>query len=340
MNGLPLGDRRDFCAGLAALAIARLTRSPRRLVLVWLDGGASHLDTFDCKPEAGVHIRGDLGSVRAPLSDVFVSEHLPLLAQRLPRCALVRSLTHGEGNHDRGTHLWLTGKRPSPVLVHPSLPAVIAHSCPETALPMFVSIPDAPMYGGAGFLPAPCGPFEVGGDPGQRDFRVRDLTPRADSTAALDLLATVDRLGDTGRLAKTGRTSDERSRDRFLQQALTLSRDPAVARAFDLCAESNERRERYGLHRLGQSCLLARRLLEGGVRGIPARFEERDQIEDLFALQHVQQTGGHGGNLREPARSDVLRRDNDGLLRQRVGADDHTIAVLRLNAAGNAFAIL
>ncbi len=263
-------SRRDLLAGLSALALVRTRRSARRLIVVWLDGGASHLDTFDCKPEAGVHIRGDLASVRAPLDDVFVSEHLPLLTARLPRCALVRSLTHGEGNHDRGAHLWLTGKRPSPVLVHPSLPAVVAHDAmlqatSPTSLPAFVCIPDVPQYGGAGFLPALCGPFEVKGDPGRPDFRVRDLAPHGDNERALALLAQLDALSGNAQ------TEPERDRDRFLRQALTISGEPEVARAFDLTTESTEVRERYGWHRLGQSCLLARRLVSAGTRAVLVR---------------------------------------------------------------------
>lgn len=258
--------RRQAVLGLLAAALLpSRRRTPRRLVLVWLDGGASHLDTFDCKPEAGVHIRGDLGSQRTPLDGVFVGERLSRLAVRLPRCALVRSLTHGEGNHDRGSHLLLTGRRPSPVLVHPSLPAALWRNPSAAALPAFVAIPDAPEFGGAGFLPASAGPFEVGGDPGRPEFAVRGLGASADAVRRQGLLATVDGLDGPAR------SPAERARDGCVQKALAMSRDPAVRAAFDLGQEASEVRERYGRHRLGQSCLLARRLLRAGTRAVLVR---------------------------------------------------------------------
>lgn len=258
-------DRRQLFAGLAALGLAPRARSPRCFILIWLDGGMSHLDTFDAKPEAGAHIRGDLASIRANLDGVLVSAHLPQLAARLDRCALLRSLSHGEGNHDRGAHLLLTGKRPSPVAVAPCLPAILAHQSGELALPQFVAIPDAPEFGHAGFLPAASGPFELGGNPGNADFAVRDLGARDGDAGALALLDRLDALDGAPRSAA------ERDRDRFLRQARSMSRDPEVARAFDLRAEPAERRERYGRHRLGQGCLLAHRLVRAGVRSVLVR---------------------------------------------------------------------
>lgn len=258
--------RRQLLAGLAALGLVpAIRRSPRRLVLVWLDGGASHLDTFDGKPEAGGHIRGDLGSRRCGIDGVWISEHLPRLAERMPRCALVRSLTHGEGNHDRGSHLLLTGRRPSPVLVHPSLPSVLVRDQTARALPAYVAVPQAPDYGGAGFLPAAAGPFEVGADPGRPGFVVRGLQPRDGNARRLDLLARVDALGGGPR------SPAEQDRDRFVQQATAMASDPAVRDAFSLEHEPAEVRERYGRHTLGQSCLLARRLVRAGVRTVLVR---------------------------------------------------------------------
>jgi len=260
-------DRRSFLGQLAALpfaasglAMARPVR-PRSLILVWLDGGMSHLDTFDCKPEASPEIRGDLGSRRSAIDGVFVSEHLPRLAARLDRCALLRSVSHGEGNHDRGSHLWLTGHRPSAVLVHPALGAVHGHE-EGAVLPPYVAIPAAVDYAGAGFLPGTRGPFAVGGDPGQPGFLVRDLAPAASRSRALQLRAAVD--------ARDGgpRGTHEAERDRFVSMADKLSGDPEARRWFELAAEPAERREEYGRNKLGQSCLLARRLVQGGVRTV------------------------------------------------------------------------
>ncbi|MCC6673088.1 MAG: DUF1501 domain-containing protein [Planctomycetes bacterium] len=261
-------DRRDFLGRLAALplwarglAALPAERAPRSLILVWLDGGLSHLDSFDAKPEASVAIRGDLRAMRSAVDGVWVSEHLPELARRMDRCALLRSLSHGEGNHDRGSHLLLTGHRPSPVLVHPALGAVHGQDA-DAVLPHYVAIPSAAEYAGAGFLPATRAPFAVGGDPGRPEFAVRDLHADPRRARAHELLAELDRLDGAPR------GEAERERDRFQERARRLAEDPHARRWFDLGAEPAATREVYGRHRLGQSCLLARRLVEGGVRTV------------------------------------------------------------------------
>lgn len=265
---MPL-DRRSFLASLGTLPFAMRAlanapwRRPRSLILVWLDGGLSHLDTFDCKPEASPEIRGDLASVRSAVDGVFVSAHLPGIAKRLDRCALLRSVTHGEGNHDRGSHLLLTGHRPSPVLVHPALGAVFGHD-EGAVLPPYVAIPRAADYAGAGFLPGSRGPFAVGGDPGRADFAVRDLAadPERVRERVHELRAALDALDGAPRGAA------EAQRDHFVAMGKRLSEDPEARAAFDLAAELAELRQRYGRHRLGQSCLLARRLVAAGVRTV------------------------------------------------------------------------
>jgi Protein of unknown function (DUF1501) len=261
-------DRRTFLRGLGSLPLALPAFAPfqahrrrRALILVWLDGGMSHLDTFDGKPEAGSEVRGDLPTMRAAVDGVFVSAHLPEVARRLDRCALLRSITHGEGNHDRGSHLLLTGHRPSRVLVQPALGAVFGHD-EATTLPAYVAIPAAVDYAGAGFLPKTRAPFVTGGDPGRADFVVHDLADDGRRARAHALRAHLDALD------REGLTAGNLDRDRFLARAEALSADPAARSWFDLAAESPERRERFGRHRLGQSCLLARRLVEGGVRTV------------------------------------------------------------------------
>ena len=237
------------------------TRERRSLILVWLDGGMSHLDTFDAKPEAPPSVRGDLPVIRGAIDGTFVSGHLPELARRLDRTALIRSLTHGDGNHDRGSHVLLTGHRPSAVLEYPSIGAVAAsrRGGVDRVLPDFVSIPSSPQYGGAGYLAAEHGPFEVGGDPARPDFRVRDLTPPSDAATTAELTGLLDTL-DAG-----PRSSDERARDALQRRAARLAADPAAREPFDLGAESPADRQRYGRNTLGQSLLLAKRLARAGV---------------------------------------------------------------------------
>ena len=281
-------DRRSLLAGAAALpALATLprwlaawpaaARSERALIVVWMDGGMSHIDTFDGKPEASTDIRGELTSREASVEGVFVSEHLPELARRIERCVLVRSLTSGEGNHDRGSHYMLTGHRPSAVLTHPSCGAFLSRDALAgvEALPAYVAIPQSPEYGRHGFLPITCGPFEIEGDPSRAGFAVKHLSPRPDMRRALDLLERIDALDGKPR------SPSERARDDFLAAARTLSLDPAAREVFDLGREEHETRERYGHDRLGQSCLLARRLVEAGTRTVLVRYEGWDHHQSI-----------------------------------------------------------
>jgi hypothetical protein len=267
--GLRLGRR--FPAHLGLWPAFADSGSKRSLILIWMDGGMSHLDTFDGKPEAPADIRGDLESMESDLEGVFVSRRLPRLAKAMRRFTIVRSLTSGEGNHDRGSHYLLTGHRPSAVLVHPALGAVLSLEPGSGGpFPAYVAIPSAPPQGREGFLPLTCGPFEVEGDPSRGDFRVKDLAPRPGLERALELLDRADALDGRPRSAA------EKARDELLAAARSLSLDPEAREVFELGREKPELRERYGRHLLGQSLLLARRLVESGARTVMVRYEGWD----------------------------------------------------------------
>ncbi len=270
-----------FLPSLASLQGLGATRKGRSLIVVWLDGGMSHIDTFDGKPEASPDIRGDLEAVPSKtLEGVFISKQFEKLDPLMGRCALIRSITHGEGNHDRGTHFLLTGQRPSQVLTYPSIGATASLRVPTegSPLPSYVCIPDAPRYGGSGFLPATLSPFEVGGDPARGDFAVRNLAPRNGRGKAVDLLRQVDALDGQPQSAA------ERARDRFLAQARALSLDANARDVFDLRREKSKTRERYGRRTIGQSCLLARRLVEGGSRVVVVRDRNWDHHANIRSV--------------------------------------------------------
>ncbi|HIG28320.1 MAG TPA: DUF1501 domain-containing protein, partial [Verrucomicrobiales bacterium] len=125
-------NRRDFLTTMGALSFlpgllpgaSILQNNQRSLILIWMDGGMSHIDTFDGKPEAPGNIRGDLVSMESSLEGVFLSEHLPQLSARMNKLSLIRSITSPEGNHDRGSCYMLTGRRPNPVLTYPSFGSI------------------------------------------------------------------------------------------------------------------------------------------------------------------------------------------------------------------------
>jgi uncharacterized protein (DUF1501 family) len=132
-------------------------------------------------------------------------------------------------------------------------------------MPSYVAVPDAPQYGGQGFLAQTTAPFEVGGDPARPQFQVRDLAPAEDSEQRLALLRQVDGLDGAPR------SPGEQARDQFLHQARILSLDAAARATFDLNQEPQAVRQRYGNHTLGQGALLARRLVAAGTRVVVVR---------------------------------------------------------------------
>lgn len=282
-----LYDRRYFLGSLGAFPLLPSVLSaqalqkggqPKSLIVLWMDGGMSHLDTLDCKPEAPPDIRGDLGCIESSLEGVFVSEHWPRIARMMKDCSVVRSITSPEGNHDRGSHFMLTGRRPSQVLTYPSVGSVLGKMSAlksDNPIPPYIAIPEAHQYARQGFLPVAHAPFELMGDPARQDFMVKDLQPAAGMHRALDLLKRVDDLDGPPR------SEGEAARDQFLMQARYMSMSPGVRALFDLKQEKAEVRSRYGRHFFGQSCLLARRLVQGGVKTVLVRYKGWDHHQGI-----------------------------------------------------------
>jgi hypothetical protein len=275
--------RRRFLVGSVfglTLADALALAAPRRArscILVWLDGGPSHLDMFDLKPDAPAEVRGEFRPTRTPLDGVRVCEHLPRIAARLDRATLLRSITSPEGNHDRASHYMLTGYRPTPALVYPAMGSVLAREIGVgKALPNYIAIPTPPSYAGAGYLTAAFEPFSVNSDP-SRDFRVRDLAapvPEDRMERRRAMLAAVDRF--------CASVEKLPARDTFLEQATGLVTSREARAAFDLSLETDAARQRYGPTRIGQSCLLARRLVEAGARFVTVNDDGWDTHDNAW----------------------------------------------------------
>ena len=231
-------------------------------ILVWLDGGPSHIDTLDPKPDAPSEVRGPFSAIGTSLVGVRVSELLPKLAARLDRCALIRSMTSPLGEHNLAAHYLMTGYQPSPVIAHPPFfTTVAALQTPKSTLdlPASVAIPDFKVGGGGisgnGFLPPRHGPFSITSDPSRADFAVRNLSLPSELT-----LGRLDR-----RQAYRRWLDGSANPDPLVEQAFEVLRSPRTRQAFDLTSEPEEVRDRYGRKSIGQSCLLARRLVEAGV---------------------------------------------------------------------------
>lgn len=224
-------------------------------ILLWLDGGPSHLETFDPKLQVPREVQGPFGTVATSIAGVHFSEQLHRCAKLAHRMTILRSMTSPLGEHGLANQYALTGYLPSPNLQYPSLGSLAIHqrrSEPETPLPPYIGIPEPRAGLGAGFLGAAYEPFWVGSDPAGPRFQVRDL----------DIYPTLD----PNRLQRRQRMLEELQqgspgKDAY-QSAFAMISSQQVRGAFDLSKESDEIKERYGLRSFGQSCLLARRLIE------------------------------------------------------------------------------
>ncbi|MEW6161054.1 MAG: DUF1501 domain-containing protein [Verrucomicrobiota bacterium] len=251
--------------------------------MIWLDGGPSHLETFDLKPDAPIEVRGEFKPIATSVSGVQICEHLPRTAKIMHEVALIRSLTHELGNHDTGSHYLLTGHRPTPVLEYPSLGSIVAKETGFTAsLPPYIAIPEAVAAGRSGYLPAAFSPFACGGDPSRPDFQVRDLElPEGVQLARLEDRRRIQQTLD-GFSRSVEATAATKSRDAFYEQAYRLLTSPQAKAAFDLTLETNTARDRYGRSRIGTSCLLARRLVEAGSRFVTVVDTGWDMHQQIF----------------------------------------------------------
>ncbi len=239
----------------------------RHCILIWLDGGPTHLETFDLKPDAPAEVRGPFQPVATSVAGVSICELMPRTAALLQRVALIRSMTSPLGEHNFGTHYLLTGYKPTPVIEYPCFGSVVAQLRADPGvLPSHIAVPTFRVGGGRlsgnGFLPESTRPFAVGGDPAKPNFQVRDL----DFYPGLDR-DRVDRRKEFLAALDAFQRGVEGSSpaDAGFEQAYRLVTSRAAKEAFDLSRETPATRQRYGGKTIGQSCLLARRLIERGV---------------------------------------------------------------------------
>lgn len=261
-------------------------------ILIWLDGGPSHYETFDPKPNAPKEIRGEFRPIQTKLPGVQFDEHLPKLAGMADKLCIVRSICHNQGNHGAGNHYMMTGA-PTRIPVgcgafvsfHPSLGAVAAHERGAPAgLPAYFSLPSMTRSGGPNFLGARYAPFVVPDNPSSSSFRVRDVAlPRGLDEQRFSqrtkMRALVDRLP---RLESEVSGDPVKSLDQNYDQGFELVRSKQAQEAFDIHRESDKVRDRYGRNSFGQRALLARRLVEAGVPFVTINEGGWDHHVDIF----------------------------------------------------------
>ena len=257
-------------------------------ILLWMQGGPSHIDTFDPKPDAPVEIRGEFDTVPTTLPGVRVCEHLPLLARQTDKFSIIRGHDPRNGSHGTADHLMMSGHPFNASLAFPCYGSVVAkeRGYPGAMFP-FVQLGrniDRRFNGGiAGILGDQFNPFEVPEDPNANGFRVRDLS-LAGSAEQKRLERRFAMLQEMESYQQKMESSAPpvQARDAFYEKAHNLITSPAAKRAFDLTLESPRIREAYGRNTLGQACLLARRLVESGVHFVTVTDGGWDTHEKNF----------------------------------------------------------
>ena len=269
-------------------------------ILIWLDGGASHLDTFDPKPTSPAEVRGPFESINSSIPGVRVSEHLPQTAKLLDQFALIRSVTSPFGVHNFAVQYLMTGNKPTPAIEYPAMASVVSQLRKGGGiLPSNIAIPhlisrDAATIGN-GFLPSNTKPFSLGSDPGKAGYKVRDL----DFYQGLDIARLDRRRQIVSAMNQFGELQSQADgpNDSDLERAYSIIASKEAKSAFDLTEESASMREQYTVdpranvhdsNNIGQQCLLARRLIERGVPFVTVNNTGWDNHLDLatYANRH------------------------------------------------------
>lgn len=252
--------------------------SPKSILVLWLWGGPSHMETFDLKPDAPSEYRGDFKPIRTNVPGMLISEHLPRLARLADKFALLRSMHHDSTGHANSTHTLLTGypgemvEAPPYRPKHPDVWAVANKflGAKKPGVPAYVALPRA-RYDGSAYLGSGFDPLVVGSDPNHAEFRPPQLAIeealRPRFRDRLDLLRQFDSL----RRDLDG-AGQMQAMDQFQQEAARVLTSDAARKAFDIDQEEVRVRDRYGRHEIGQRCLLARRLIEAGARIVTVDF--------------------------------------------------------------------
>ena len=302
--------RRSFlqvgAAGMASVGLARLLAAREAsaataggakstsVILIWLDGGPSHMDLYDLKPDAPEQYRGIWKPIPTVVPGFEISELFPKQAAVADKFSIIRALHHDTGDHFAGAHRMLTTKAmgvsgAATASKFPSIGAIAARELGSRSpgVPAYASVPTAssvglnPGYFGGQSLGVQYDPYQPGGDPNAKDYRVPDLELRPGLT--------IDRLEDRRGLIREFDASsrvrdsiaDVAELDRFNEQAFDFITGPAARRAFDIGREDPRLRDRYGRHPWGQSVLLARRLVEAGVTFVTVHLGGWDHHWDL-----------------------------------------------------------
>jgi uncharacterized protein (DUF1501 family) len=280
-------------AMLHAAAPPSKAKRDMSLIYVFLHGGLSTIDTLDMKPDAPAEFRGEFKPIASSIPGVQLCEHLPKMAKTLHRMAVIRSFRHHNSDHGPADHYMLTGYFPqagfnpglNPNNQKPAHGAIIARKLgPNGGVPPYVCLPKLHPSCGSAYLGATAAPFVIDADPNSPSFAVPDVmpVPTLDARRLDDrkrLLAGLDRFRATaeGTVNEHAKTVGV-----FRDKAFDLMTSAKARKAFDIHSEKDTLRDGYGRNTLGQSCLMARRLVEAGVRCVTIDHSNWDTHDANF----------------------------------------------------------
>ncbi len=255
------------------------------VIFIFLPGGMSHQESFDPKPYSPLEYRGPFQTIGTRLPGVRFGELFKKTAGVADQLTIVRSMTHGEAAHERGVHNMMTGYRPSPALKFPSMGSVVSHEFgPRNNLPPYVLVPNEPnVYAGSGYLSSSFSGFSLGSDPADKDFRVRDLQlfEGVSGRRFAKRRRMLDIVNDHFRQREQSDSLD--AVDTFYNRAYSLISSQQAREAFDIEKEDPKLRDKYGRTAPGARMLLARRLVEAGVRFVTLTYggwDHHDKIQN------------------------------------------------------------
>jgi hypothetical protein len=285
---MPAMSMPAWLAGPPAFAPAGAAKA-KAVIQIWMWGGPCHIDTFDPKPEAGYDYCGGLPKAIATNVDgIRIGELLPQLAGQADKYALIRSMTHGINAHETASYAVQTGRKPGDRLVYPGVGAIVSYFRGYNAgykglIPPYIVLTDLQgRFSEAGFLGPRYAPFATGGDPGQGQFLVQGVVaPGMTDERQRDRRDLLHQLDTFGRAVQGSSTLDAFAKTEDQAYELILGESGKV---FDLSQEKDDVRERYGKNTFGQSCLVARRLVERGVPYITINFKGWDTHKQHFQI--------------------------------------------------------
>ncbi len=282
--GLTMGDYFRLRAGIVRSPNgAKLPEGKAKSVIqIYFPGGVAQQETWDPKPEAPIEFRGPLGVVKTKIPGVVFSENLSRTAAIADKISVVRSITGRIPDHAQATYHMFTGYLPSPAILHPCMGSVVSNQFgPKNNMPPFVGLPNVPAQAGTGYLSSKFGAFELGGDPAQRDFRVRDIAmakSMTDDRFAARRSAR-EAVEDHFRVLEKS-PAELDAMDDFYAQAYKLINSPEARKAFTLDGETDAMTKLYGEYKrpngqpfsISRQLMLARRLVEAGVRFVTVMY--------------------------------------------------------------------